>query len=274
MTRMDVSGKTVLITGSTDGLGRVVALRLAKAGAKVLLHGRDRERGEALRKDIESTNGRAVFYQADLASLAEVRRLADAVRRDNDRLDVLVNNAGLGGGPERNKRAVSADGHELRFAVNYLAGFLLTHLLLPLLVKSAPARIVNVSSIGQSPVDFDDVMLERAYDGGRAYTQSKLAQILFTIDLAGELEGKGVTVNSLHPATFMATTMVRLMGVAPISTVDQGADAVMNLIASDRLEGRSGLFFSGLQEARAHEQAYEGEARRKLRELSMRLTGL
>jgi NAD(P)-dependent dehydrogenase (short-subunit alcohol dehydrogenase family) len=185
-----------------------------------------------------------------------------------------VNNAGLGSGPDPKKRMVSADGFELRFAVNHLAGFLLSYLLLPAIQKAAPARIVNVSSLGQEAIDFDDVMLERAYDGGRAYRQSKLAQILFTVDLARELADKGVTVNSLHPATFMDTNMVRLNGVEPRSTVDEGANAVINLVTSDALEGRSGLFFNGLEESRANDQAYDPEARKQLRALSLQLTGL
>lgn len=272
---MNMQGKTVLVTGSTDGLGRAVALRLAKAGANVLIHGRDAARGEALLSELRATGkGKHAFYKADFASLAEVRRLAVDVLRDHPRLDVLVNNAGIGSGPEIKRRAESADGFELRFAVNYLSGFLLTYLLLPALLKSAPARIVNVSSIGQEALDFDDVMLERAYDGGRAYRQSKLAQVLFTIDLAQELAGKNVTANSLHPSTFMNTTMVRQMGREPISTVDQGADAVMRLIASDDVAGQSGLFFNVQQESRADPQAYDAEARRKLRALSDQLTGL
>lgn len=272
---MNLTGKTILVTGSTDGLGRAVAKRLAEQGAHVLLHGRNQARGEAVRDEIRAAGkGRADFYQADLASLAEVRRLADAVLRDRERVHVLVNNAGLGSGPDFQKREISADGHELRFAVNYLAGFLLTHLLLPAILKAAPARIVNVSSLGQQAIDFDDVMLTRGYDGGRAYRQSKLAQILFTIDLAQELAGRNVTVNCLHPATFMDTTMVRQTGTTPISRVDQGADAVMNLIVSGALAGRSGLFFNGLEESHANEQAYDAEARRKLRDLSRRLTGL
>ncbi|HEY7457209.1 MAG TPA: SDR family NAD(P)-dependent oxidoreductase [Xanthobacteraceae bacterium] len=272
---MNLQGKTVLITGSTDGLGRLVARRLADRGANVLLHGRDKERGEKLAKELSAAKkGKAAFYRADLSSLAEVRKLAQAVLKDNGAIHVLVNNAGIGSGPDFKTRAASADGHELRFAVNYLAGFLLTRLLLPAIVKSAPARIVNVSSLGQQPLDFDDVMLERTYDGGRAYRQSKLAQIMFTIDLAQELAGKNVTVNCLHPATFMDTTMVRQSGTKPISTVDQGADAVMKLVVSDEVAGESGLFFNGLDEARANEQAYESSARKKLRELSLRLTGL
>jgi NAD(P)-dependent dehydrogenase (short-subunit alcohol dehydrogenase family) len=251
-----------------------VARRLAKAGAHVLLHGRHRERGQALLSEIGGEAAGHAFYQADLASLAEVRRLAREVLRDHDKIHVLVNNAGLGSGPERTKRSVSADGYELRFAVNYLAGFLLTYLLLPAILKAAPARIVNVSSLGQSPLDFDDVMLERAYDGGKAYTQSKLAQIMFTIDLARELKGKGVTANSLHPATFMDTTMVRQSGTKPISTVDQGAEAVLNLVVADAVSDMSGLFFNGLHEQRANPQAYDDAARAKLRALSLKLTGL
>ena len=164
--------------------------------------------------------------------------------------------------------------HELRFAVNYLSGFLLTRLLLPLIVASAPSRIVNVASAGQSAIDFDDVMLTRRYDGGRAYTQSKLAQVMFTFDLARELEGSNVTVNCLHPATYMDTTMVRESGVSPLSTVDEGADAILQLAIAPELEGRSGLYFQGQRPARANPQAYDDDARRRLAALSFELTGL
>jgi len=265
-------GKTALITGSTDGVGRVVAEQLGKMGARVLVHGRDRERGEQVVADIKRTGGTAEFLSADLAALAEVRRLADAVRATTDRLDILINNAGIGSAGAG--RQTSADGHELRFAVNYLAGFLLSYLLLPLLKQSAPARIVNVASAGQQAIDFSDVMLTRGYSGSRAYCQSKLAQIMFTVDLARELEGTGVTVNSLHPATYMNTTMVRRAGVTPISTVEQGAEAILNLAVGPALEGRSGLYFNGLREARAERQAYDAEARARLRALSLELTGL
>jgi NAD(P)-dependent dehydrogenase (short-subunit alcohol dehydrogenase family) len=272
---MSLNGKTCLVTGSTDGVGRHVALELAAAGATVLVHGRSRERAEHVVSEIRKRgNGNAIFYPTDLSSLQDVRELAETIRRNHDRLDVLINNAGIGsrsGGPERR---TSTDGHELRFAVNYLAGFLLTRLLLPLMVASVPARIVNVASAGQFPIDFDNVMLTHGYDGGRAYTQSKLAQIMFTFDLAHELEHTGVTVNCLHPATYMDTTMVRESGVSPISTVKEGADAVLNLALSDDLAGRTGLYFDRQRMSRANAQAYDETARRQLRALSFELTGL
>jgi NAD(P)-dependent dehydrogenase (short-subunit alcohol dehydrogenase family) len=267
-----LKGKTALVTGSTDGVGRMVAERLGQMGARVLVHGRDRTRGERVVDDIKAAGGSAEFLAADLSALADVRRFAEAVRGTTDRLDILINNAGIGSAGAA--RQTSADGHELRFAVNYLAGFLLTYLLLPLIKQSAPARIVNVASAGQQAIDFADVMLKRSYSGSRAYCQSKLAQILFTIDLAAELEGSGVTTNALHPATYMNTTMVRRAGVTPISTVDEGAEAILNLAAGPALEGRSGLYFNGLREARADRQAYDTQARSRLRALSLELTGL
>ncbi|MGB9116163.1 SDR family NAD(P)-dependent oxidoreductase, partial [Bradyrhizobium sp.] len=263
---MEIGGKTVLITGSTDGVGRYVAAKLASAGAKVLIHGRDRARAMALADQIKQEGrGEALFYRADLSSLSGARQLAEAVRADHSRLDVFISNAGIGSrtlGPERRS---SADGHELRFAVNYLSGFLLAHLLLPLLKASAPSRIVNVASLGQHPIDFDDVMLTKGYTGTRAYAQSKLAQIMFTIDLAQELAGSGVTVNSLHPATYMNTTMVREGGITPVSTVEQGGEAILHLAVGDDMAGKSGLFFNGMQQAQANPQAYDQIARGRLR---------
>jgi NAD(P)-dependent dehydrogenase (short-subunit alcohol dehydrogenase family) len=271
---MDMSGKTALITGSTDGVGRRVAERLAAAGATVIVHGRDKTRAEELVSRLRDKGGKAAYYLADLSSLEEVRTLADAIERDHDRLDVLINNAGIGTSGGGAGRQVSRDGSELRFAVNYLAGFLLTRRLLPLLKASTPARIVNVSSAGQQAIDFSDVMLTRGYSGVRAYCQSKLAQIIFTFDLAEELMGSGVTVNCLHPATYMDTTMVRQAGVAPLSTVEQGADAILNLATSNALDGQTGLYFDGMRPSRANAQAYDVAARRELRTLSQSLTGL
>ena len=268
------NGKTALITGSTDGVGRVVAKRLGDAGWRVLVHGRDRGRGERVVAEIKAAGGAAEFLAADLASLAEVRRLAEAVQQTTPRLELLINNAGVGSGGAQGERQISADGFELRFAVNYLAGFLLAHRLLPLIKDSAPARIVNVSSLGQQAIDFDDVMLTRGYSGSRAYCQSKLAQIMFTIDLAHELEGAGVTVNALHPATYMNTTMVRQSGVTPVSSVEEGADTILKLAVSPQVEGRSGLYFNGQREARADAQAYDAPARQRLHTRSVELVGL
>jgi NAD(P)-dependent dehydrogenase (short-subunit alcohol dehydrogenase family) len=234
---MNIKNKTVLVTGSTDGVGRLVARRLADQGARVLIHGRDRTRGEQLLKEIRvADRGSAAFLPADFSSLAEVRRLADTVRQECDRLDVLINNAGIGSGGSAGKREASQDGYELRFAVNYLAGFLLTRILLPTVMLGKPARIVNVSSLGQHPIDFDEVMLTRGYSGSRAYAQSKLAQIMFTFDLAREMDPEIVTANCLHPATYMATSMVR--------------------------------------QSKANPQAYDDTARERLRMLSLQLTGL
>jgi NAD(P)-dependent dehydrogenase (short-subunit alcohol dehydrogenase family) len=267
-------GRTALVTGATDGVGRVVARELAKQGWRVLVHGRDRQRGEALVQEIGQAGGNATFLAADLALLAEVRRLADEVRKETNRLELLINHAGIGTVGNTPGRQTSADGHELRFAVNYLAGFLLTHLLLPLLKASTPSRIVNVSSAGQQAIDFSDVMLTRHYSGSAAYCQSKLAQILFTVDLADELKGSGVIANALHPSTYMNTTMVRQSGNSPISKVEDGAEAILQLAISPALDGKSGLYFNVLREARANPQAYDAAARRRLRALSLELAGL
>ena len=272
---MEMNGKTVLVTGSTDGVGRYVAAKLAAAGARVLIHGRDRDRAKTLAEEIRRAgHGEAVFYQADLSSLAGARQLAAAVLADHKRLDIFISNAGIGSRTQGAERRESADGYELRFAVNYLSGFLLARLLLALLKASAPSRIVNVASLGQHPIDFDDVMLTKGYSGSRAYAQSKLAQIMFTIDLARELEGSGVTVNSLHPATYMNTTMVREGGISPISTVEQGGEAILHLAAGDDVAGKSGLFFNGMREAQANPQAYDDAARKRLRNLSLELAPL
>lgn len=263
--------RTVLITGSTSGLGRELALELAATGAHVIVHGRSPERGREVVAEIEQAGtGSASFHAADLASLEEVRELGETILREYPRLDLLINNAGIWQ-REARTRTLSADGHELGFAVNYLSHFLLTRMLLPRLRESAPSRIINVSSGAQAPIDFDDVMLERGFSGSHAYAQSKLAQILFTADLAEELQGSGVTVTSLHPATLMDTPMVEEAGVRPRSSVREGVDAVMNLVNGDL---RGEIYFEGQTPTRAHEQAYDPEARERLRRLSRELVGL
>ena len=268
------SDQTVLVTGSSDGLGRTLAVELARGGARGLLHGRDAGRLRDTEAEIRDGTGNPALqtYIADFSDLEEVRELAKAVERDHDRLDVLVNNAGIGTSlPGEGARMESRDGYELRFAVNYLAHFLLTRSLLPLLVHSAPARIVNVSSAGQAPIDFDDVMLERDYTGVQAYCQSKLAQIMFTFDLAEQLDAGSVTANSLHPATFMPTKIVHAAGVQPASTLEEGVDATLRLVADPALDGVTGRYFDRRRESRAHAQAYDRAARRRLRERSEEL---
>ena len=262
---------TVLVTGATDGLGKRVALELAQRGATVLVHGRSRERCEAVLEEVQRGTGSegAHYYLADLSSLSAVRGLAEQILSEHDRLDVLVNNAGV----IAREREETEDGLELTFTVNYLAHFLLTNLLLPLLRDSAPARIVNVASAGQSPVDFRDVMLERGYDGMSAYTQSKLAQVMFTFELAEHLRGTGVTTNALHPATLMDTKMVLETFGHALSSVQEGADATVRLAVSPELEGVTGRYFEGTREAHANRQAYNAEARKWLWDVSEELCG-
>ena len=237
-----------------------------------MVHGRSRDRGEAVVEELREQTGnpRLHLHLADLSSLDEVRRLADEVEAGHDELHTLVNNAGIGTGP----REESEDGYELRFAVNYLSHFLLTHRLLDLLRRSAPARIVNVASAGQQPLDFDDVMLEREYDGFRAYAQSKLAQVMFSFDLAERLPADEVTVNVLHPASLMDTKMVRETFGRPWTQVEEGRDATLRLIVDPELDGVSGRYFDGTRDAAPNPQALNPEARRRLRELSERLAGV
>ena len=269
--------QTILITGATHGLGRGLAGELAAAGATLLVHGRDQTRGRETIADLEAATGNRNLHwlRADLGSLYEVHGLADQLIAEYDRLDVLVNNAGIGTTlPGDGRRVESQDGYELRFAVNYLAGYLLTRLLLPLLERSAPARIVSVSSAGQAPIDFDDVMLERHYDGVQAYCQSKLAQVMLTFDLAEELDGRGVTANCLHPGTYMPTKMVHAAGVTPVTALEDGVKATLRLVSDPELDGVTGRYFNGLREAEPHPQARDPEARRRLRSLSDQLSEL
>jgi NAD(P)-dependent dehydrogenase (short-subunit alcohol dehydrogenase family) len=257
--------QTILITGATDGLGRHLAGQLARSGAHVVVHGRDPDRARRVRDELGG--GRAEVVLADLADLRQVDQLATDVQERFARLDVLVNNAGVGFGSPGAARQLSADGIELRFAVNYLAGYHLTRRLLPLLT-AAPARVVNVASAGQRPIDFADPMLRSAYDGIRAYRQSKLAQVMFTLDLAEELRDRQVTVNALHPASLMDTTMVHEAGFGPLSSVEEGGAATLRLIGDPGLDGVTGRYYHGTEEARALPQAYDAEARRRLRRLS------
>jgi len=270
-----IAEQTILITGATDGLGKATALALAQLGARVLIHGRDVGRLAATKAEIitASGNDKVETYCANLASLAEVRSLAKAIHADHAALDLLINNAASGGGkPGDSRRELSVDGYEIRFAVNYLAPFLLTRLLLPCLRQGAPSRIINVSSAGQRAIDFDDVMMERNYEPLDAYRQSKLAQIMFTFDLAEQVRGSGITVNTLHPASLMPTKMVHAYFGRTMETLEDGVASMLKVATDPALDGVSGVYFDHQVEARANDQAYDADARRQLWELSERLT--
>jgi NAD(P)-dependent dehydrogenase (short-subunit alcohol dehydrogenase family) len=266
----EISEQVILVTGATDGLGRGVAADLASRGATVLLHGRSPERLERTLAELRDETGsdKLRTYRADFASLAEVRAMAAEVAANEERLDALVNNAGIGFLPERE---FSQDGVELVLQVDYLAGYLLTRELLPLIRASAPSRIVFVASAGQAPIDFDDPMMDRGYDAGRAYCQAKLAPINQTMEMAGRLDGD-VAVTALHPSTFMPTKILG-PGMDPRSTVQEGIDATVRLVIAPELDGVTGVYFNVQDEARAMDQAYDPDAQLRLRELSEQLVG-
>ena len=262
---------TVFVTGATDGLGRALADRLATDGHTLILHGRDATK---LADVAAALKDRTEVHTAlaDLADLTQVRKLATDVRAVTDRLDVFVSNAGIGGGlPAGRTRTTTVDGYELRFAVNYLAGFLLTLELLPLLRAGAPARIVNVASLGQHPLDFDDLMLEHGYSGGRAYAQSKLAQIMSGFELASRLPAAEVTVNSLHPGTYMPTKIVLEEVGHSVDTLETGVAATARLAVGADVAGVTGRFFDRIRDSRADEQAYDADARHELWQRSLTL---
>jgi NAD(P)-dependent dehydrogenase (short-subunit alcohol dehydrogenase family) len=257
-------GLTTLVTGATSGIGRATVRQLAAGGAVVLVHGRDRLRVESTAAQIRTEGGSAEGFIANLGSLRDTVRLAREVAEREPALDVLINNAGIGPGSPGGRREVSHDGIELRFAVNYLAHYALTG---ELLRRGRPRRaIVNVSSIGQAPIDFDDPLLERRYDGWQAYCQSKLAQVMLTFDLASATPGIGV--NALHPGTFLDTGMVREMGVRPQGRTEDGAGAIVALLERSLTEGLTGRYLDVQRPARPDAQAEDADARRRLRDLS------
>jgi len=266
-----IAEQTILITGATDGLGKATALALAKLGARVLLHGRDEARLALAKADItaESGNPKIATYRADLAVLAEVRHLAYTVLAEHPALHTLINNAAAAGSPTR---SLSADGHEMQFAVNYLAPFLLTRLLLPALAAGAPSRIINVSSAGQFPINFDDMMMAQNYQPLDAYRQSKLAQVMFTFSLAPQVADAGITVNVLHPGSMMPTKLAQGFFNRSMDTLETGVNSVLRLASDPALDGVTGLYFDHLTETRANEQAYDADVRRRLWALSEQLT--
>lgn len=272
-----VEDTVALVTGATDGLGRAVAERLAEMGMTLHIHGRSAERLAAAKEEIVAATGneRVHTHRADFASLAEVAALGDEIAA-LPALHLLINNAGIGSGlPDSPDREESRDGLELRFAVNYLASFVLTTRLVPLLERSAPARVVMIASLGQASLDFDDPQLERSfYEGRRAYAQSKLAQISFANELAYRLPtDSGVTVNSIHPATFMPTKIVLDERRTSVDSLDRGVDSTVRLATDPSLDDVTGRFFDRETEARAEDQAYDPDARRRLWELSEALAG-
>ncbi|MFZ0131584.1 MAG: SDR family NAD(P)-dependent oxidoreductase [Desulfobacterales bacterium] len=265
----------VLVTGSTDGIGKLTALRLARMGATVYLHGRDREKCQAVRDELRKASGnhKLQYFQADFSSLADVRKMASAFSETHGRLDILINNAGvLPAGSGKEKRHLSSDGNELCLAVNYLAPFLLTHLLLPCLLASAAARIINVCSAAQEPLDFDDMMINHGYSSMSAYARSKLALVMFTFELNERLKSKSIAVNCIHPGSLLDTKMVRQYFSRPMGSAESGAEAIIRLATASDVENISGAYFDQTKPSRAHPQAYDLLARGKLWRISQDLT--
>jgi len=260
---------TVLTTGATDGLGRMTAERFAKQGARILLHGRNEEKGFNTVEEIKQSTGNQdlKYFNGDFSSLQSVAQLPEKIIANNEKIDLLVNNAGIGGGPKSQKqRELSQDGYELRWSINYLAQVLLTEKLLP--VINDDARIINVASVGQAPIDFNDINMEKHYEGYLAYERSKLALIMFTFDLAAELKEKEIHVNALHPSTLMSTNMVSDHFGPAQTSVEKGFSAVEFLATSKDLEEVTGEYFEGKTQAQANPQAYDKEAREKLQQIT------
>lgn len=278
-----MDGKTCVITGSTGGIGRITALRLGDAGARVVIVGRDRERGQTLVDDFRRRQGpgAAEFFAADLSSRAERSALADAILQRHPRIDVLVNNAGGMFG----RRTMSADGLEMTFALNHMGYFHLTHLLLPAIRAAAPARIVNVASDAHFGVslDFDDLQNEHSYRRLRAYKRSKLANVYFTYELARRLEGSGVTVNALHPG-FVATEIgVRnrliprlVWSLATLAAIDveAGAKTSVFLASAPEVADITGRYFDKCQPKPSSPASYDEQSQRRLWDISAGLCGL
>jgi retinol dehydrogenase-14 len=280
--RGPMTGKTVLVTGGTSGIGRATALGLATMGAHLAITGRDRGRAEDAAREIRAASGGQVdVFVADLSSQSEVRRLADEVLQNLARIDVLVNNVG----GYWNSRHVTADGLERTFALNHLASFLLTSLLLDRLKRSAPARVVMVSSHLQAmgQINFDDLQAERSYSAARAYNQSKLANVLFTYELARRLKGTSVTANALHPGVVRTSFGAEDPGVVQrlftpfmgffLKTPAQGAATSIHLASAPDLEQTTGRYFDNGKPKRSSERSYDEATAARLWRVSAHLVG-
>jgi len=276
-------GKTILITGGTSGIGKAAAVALAAMGANVVIVGRNQKRGEAAVEEIRarSHNESVELMLADLSVKAEVRGLAEEFQERHDRLDVLANNAGL----VHSKRTETPDGIETTLAINHLAPFLLTNLLLGRLEKSAPSRVITVSSEAQrwGTMDFEDMQSRRKYRGFPVYGMTKLANIMFTYELAERLNGTGVSANCLHPGSVGTNFGQNNRGPMALffrtfkpfmRSPEQGADTLVWLASSPEVEGVSGKYYSDRKEIEAKKVAYDRAARRRLWEISEELTGL
>ncbi|MCF1684721.1 SDR family NAD(P)-dependent oxidoreductase [Tetragenococcus halophilus] len=260
---------TVLITGATDGLGKMTAKRFAKQGARILLHGRNEEKGFKTIEEIQQTTGNQdlKYFNGDFSSLQSVAQLAEQIIANNEKIDLLINNAGIGGGPKSQKqRELSQDGYELRWSINYLAQVLLTRKLLPIIKDGA--RIINVASVGQAPIDFNDINMKNHYEGYLAYERSKLALIMFTFDLATELQERKIHVNALHPSTLMGTNMVSDHFGPAQTSVEKGFSALEFLATSKDLDEVTGKYFEGKTQVQPNPQAYDKAAREKLQQIT------
>ncbi|MBW1772826.1 MAG: SDR family oxidoreductase [Deltaproteobacteria bacterium] len=264
--------KKVLITGATDGIGRQTALDLAGMGAHVLIHGRDPKRLKAAAQEIKRSEAsvKVEIFVGDFSSLDQVRQLARDIKGKHDRLDVLINNAGI----LDNRQRTSEDGYEMTFAVNHLATFLLTGLLLELLKKSAPSRIVNVTSMMHShSIDFENLQGERGYDGHEAYGLSKLCNVLFTYELAERLKGTGVTVNCLHPGV-INTKLFRGGWGGGGGGGSHRSENLLYVATDKALADVTGKYFMNIRETRSADITYEPVIREKLWRMSEEMTGI
>jgi len=267
-----IEQQTVLITGATDGLGLKLAEMYAQRGATLLLHGRNEEKGKFILEKLKQNTGNKTlkYFNADFSSLQSVRDLGAAVQKEYQNIDTLINNAGLGSG-KTDIRNSSTEGYELLFTVNYLAPFLLTHLLLPQLHQAVTSKVINVVSRSQREINFDDLMLEQNYSGRQAYAQSKLALIMFTFTLAGQSKDSKLRVNAVHPESLMNTKMVIEKYGSAETSVEAGADSIWHVATSPEVENLTGAYFEKKELSKAAGQAYDLSARDQLYRISKQL---